>query len=72
MPRESEVQQVDSDEVRQPTCHHIGHLRKQAPVVSAHLLGVMNGRSPRRRYDGCTSCPLATARDRSLPSWMTS
>ncbi|WP_329531009.1 hypothetical protein [Streptomyces sp. NBC_01450] len=26
----------------------------------------MNGKNPTRRYDGYTSCPLVTARDRML------
>ncbi|HET9081804.1 MAG TPA: pyridine nucleotide-disulfide oxidoreductase, partial [Trebonia sp.] len=36
------------------------------PVVAGNLLDVMNGRTPAHRYDGYTSCPLVTARDRML------
>ncbi|UXY32874.1 NAD(P)/FAD-dependent oxidoreductase [Streptomyces sp. HUAS TT20] len=49
-----------------PTSKTGAAVRKQAPVVTANLLDVMNGRSPSRRYDGYTSCPLVTARDRML------
>ncbi|WP_051113449.1 NAD(P)/FAD-dependent oxidoreductase [Streptomyces davaonensis] len=49
-----------------PTSKTGAAVRKQAPVVAANLLDVMNGRSPSRRYDGYTSCPLVTARDRML------
>ncbi|MFI2430961.1 FAD-dependent oxidoreductase [Streptomyces sp. NPDC018693] len=49
-----------------PTSKTGAAVRKQAPVVAANLLDAMNGRSPSRRYDGYTSCPLVTARDRML------
>ncbi|MCC9710948.1 NAD(P)/FAD-dependent oxidoreductase [Streptomyces sp. MNU76] len=49
-----------------PTSKTGAAVRKQAPVVAANLLDVMNGRSPSHRYDGYTSCPLVTARDRML------
>ncbi|MFI1564292.1 FAD-dependent oxidoreductase [Streptomyces sp. NPDC020490] len=49
-----------------PTSKTGAAVRKQAPVVAANLLDVMNGRSPSRRYDGYTSCPLVTARDKML------
>ena len=49
-----------------PTSKTGAAVRKQAPVVAANLLDVMNGRTPSRRYDGYTSCPLVTARDRML------
>ncbi|MGW3208302.1 FAD-dependent oxidoreductase [Streptomyces sp. NPDC001135] len=49
-----------------PTSKTGAAIRKQAPVVAANLLDVMNGNSPARRYDGYTSCPLVTARDRML------
>lgn len=49
-----------------PTSKTGAAVRKQAPVVASNLLDVMNGRSPSRRYDGYTSCPLVTARDRML------
>ena len=49
-----------------PTSKTGAAIRKQAPVVVANLLEVMRGGSPTRRYDGYTSCPLVTARDRML------
>lgn len=49
-----------------PTSKTGAAVRKQAPVVAANLLDTMNGRPPSRRYDGYTSCPLLTARDRML------
>ncbi|MFE7169449.1 FAD-dependent oxidoreductase [Streptomyces sp. NPDC057616] len=49
-----------------PTSKTGAAVRKQAPVVAANLLDVMNGRAPSHRYDGYTSCPLVTARDRML------
>lgn len=41
-------------------------IRKQAPVVAANLVSVMNGKEPRAAYDGYASCPLTTARNRML------
>ncbi|MEW2620463.1 FAD/NAD(P)-binding oxidoreductase [Streptomyces sp. NPDC048106] len=49
-----------------PTSKTGAAVRKQAPVVAANLLDVMDGRTPTHRYDGYTSCPLVTARDRML------
>ena len=49
-----------------PTSKTGAAVRKQAPVVAANLLDVMNGRAPSHRYDGYTSCPLVTARDRMV------
>ncbi|GAA3880499.1 FAD/NAD(P)-binding oxidoreductase [Streptomyces lacrimifluminis] len=49
-----------------PTSKTGAAVRKQAPVVAGNLLDVMSGRSPSHRYDGYTSCPLVTARDRML------
>ncbi|MGW1269262.1 FAD-dependent oxidoreductase [Streptomyces sp. NPDC002491] len=49
-----------------PTSKTGAAVRKQAPVVVGNLLDVMNGRSTSHRYDGYTSCPLVTARDRML------
>jgi len=49
-----------------PTSKTGAAVRKQAPVVVANLVEVMNGRTPTHRYDGYTSCPLVTARDRIL------
>ncbi|WP_322779562.1 FAD/NAD(P)-binding oxidoreductase [Frankia sp. Cas4] len=41
-------------------------IRKQAPVVVANLLSVMNGQPAARQYDGYASCPLTTARNKML------
>lgn len=49
-----------------PTSKTGAAVRKQAPVLVANLVDVMNGRTPSERYDGYTSCPLVTARDRML------
>ncbi|OIJ92661.1 NAD(P)/FAD-dependent oxidoreductase [Streptomyces colonosanans] len=49
-----------------PTSKTGAAVRKQAPVVAANLLDAMKGKTPTRRYDGYTSCPLVTARDRML------
>jgi len=35
-------------------------IRKQAPVVVKNLLDTLNGKSPRAKYDGYSSCPLVT------------
>ncbi|MFG2309352.1 FAD-dependent oxidoreductase [Streptomyces sp. NPDC048566] len=49
-----------------PTSKTGAAIRKQAPVVAANLIDAMAGRRPARRYDGYTSCPLVTARDRMV------
>ncbi|WP_405887238.1 NAD(P)/FAD-dependent oxidoreductase [Streptomyces sp. NBC_01136] len=50
-----------------PTSKTGAAVRKQAPVVVANLLAEIKGEHrERRRYDGYTSCPLVTARDRML------
>jgi sulfide:quinone oxidoreductase len=36
--------------------------RKQAPVVAANVLAVLDGRSPRAVYDGYGACPLTVER----------
>ncbi|MFJ9683354.1 FAD/NAD(P)-binding oxidoreductase [Streptomyces sp. NPDC101194] len=41
-------------------------VRKQAPVVVENLLATMNGREPTAAYDGYSSCPLTTARNKML------
>jgi len=41
-------------------------VRKQAPVLVANLVAVMAGGEPAAAYDGYSSCPFATARDRVL------
>ncbi|WP_250405218.1 NAD(P)/FAD-dependent oxidoreductase [Streptomyces cellostaticus] len=49
-----------------PTSKTGAAVRKQAPVVAANLLAAMGGEGPTHRYDGYTSCPLVTGRDRML------
>ena len=49
-----------------PTSKTGAAVRKQAPVVVANLLAEMRGQLPAARYDGYTSCPLVTARNRML------
>jgi sulfide:quinone oxidoreductase len=49
-----------------PTSKTGAAIRKQAPTVVANLLAVLNQREPVSRYDGYTSCPLVTARDKML------
>ncbi|GAA1909825.1 FAD/NAD(P)-binding oxidoreductase [Streptomyces sodiiphilus] len=49
-----------------PTSKTGAAIRKQSPVVVANLLSVMRGEKPRRKYDGYTSCPVVTARNRML------
>lgn len=64
-PRHPEVFAL-GDVANLPTSKTGAAVRKQAPVVAGNLLDVMNGRTPSRRYDGYTSCPLVTARDKML------
>ncbi len=49
-----------------PTSKTGAAIRKQAPVVVANLKAVLAGHEPTARYDGYTSCPLVTARDKML------
>ncbi len=49
-----------------PTSKTGAAVRKQAPAVVANLLAVLAGREPTHRYNGYTSCPLVTARDKML------
>jgi sulfide:quinone oxidoreductase len=41
-------------------------VRKQAPVLVANLVDVIEGRDPSRSYDGYGSCPIVTARNRMV------
>jgi sulfide:quinone oxidoreductase len=41
-------------------------IRKQAPVAVENLRAVMTEREPTASYDGYSSCPLVTARDKML------
>ena len=49
-----------------PTSKTGAAVRKQAPAVVANLLATLAGRPGTGRYDGYTSCPLVTARDKML------
>jgi sulfide:quinone oxidoreductase len=49
-----------------PTSKTGAAVRKQAPVVVANLLAAMKDAEPAHRYNGYTSCPLVTARDKML------
>ncbi len=49
-----------------PTSKTGAAIRKQAPVLAANLTAAMRGQSPGARYDGYTSCPLVTSRNRML------
>ena len=37
-------------------------IRKQAPLLIENLIDVINGRTPSKKYDGYSSCPLVTSR----------
>jgi sulfide:quinone oxidoreductase len=41
-------------------------IMKQAPVVAANLIEVMNGREPLAQYNGYVACPITTAYGRLL------
>ncbi len=43
-----------------PTSKTGAAIRKQAPVVAANVLAVLEGKQPAAKYDGYTSCPLVT------------
>ena len=49
-----------------PTSKTGAAVRKQAPVLVTNLRAQMRGQAPAARYDGYTSCPLVTARNRML------
>lgn len=49
-----------------PTSKTGAAIRKQAPVVVANLLAARRGEPLPGHYDGYTSCPLVTARNRML------
>ena len=54
------------DACNAPTARTGAAIRKQAPVVVENLRAVMAGREPTAKYDGYSSCPLLTARNRML------
>ena len=41
-------------------------VRSQAPVVVSNLLAVIDGKEPQAQYQGYSSCPLTTARNKML------
>lgn len=49
-----------------PTSKTGAAIRKQAPVVVKNLVATMKGRPRTASYDGYSSCPLVTARDKML------
>ncbi len=49
-----------------PTSKTGAAVRKQAPVLVANLLATRSGRPASSQYDGYTSCPLVTSRNRML------
>jgi sulfide:quinone oxidoreductase len=49
-----------------PTSKTGAAVRKQAPVLVTNLLAAMRGQPATAGYDGYTSCPLVTARNRML------
>ncbi len=53
------------DAANLPTSKTGAAIRKQSPVVAANVLAAMHG-GDTRSYDGYTSCPLVTSRNRLL------
>ena len=49
-----------------PTSKTGAAIRKQAPVLVTNLLAAMRGQRLTGHYDGHTSCPLVTSRNRML------
>ena len=49
-----------------PTSKTGAAIRKQAPALVANLRAAMSGQAPSSHYDGYTSCPLVTSRNRML------
>jgi len=49
-----------------PTSKTGAAVRHQAPVVAGNVRAVLAGRTPAEEYDGYSSCPLTTARNRML------
>jgi sulfide:quinone oxidoreductase len=54
------------DAANLPTSKTGAAARKQAQVLVANLLAARRGEQPTARYNGYTSCPLVTARNRML------
>jgi sulfide:quinone oxidoreductase len=55
-----------ADACHAPTAKTGAAVRKQAPVLVANLRAVIAGKEPIARYNGYSSCPLLTARNRML------
>lgn len=49
-----------------PTSKTGAAVRKQAPVLVANLIAEMRGSGKRKSYDGYSSCPFVTARDKMM------
>ena len=49
-----------------PTSKTGAAIRKQAPILAANLLAAMHGQPLSGHYNGYTSCPLVTSRNRML------
>jgi sulfide:quinone oxidoreductase len=49
-----------------PSAKTAAAARKQAPVVAANVLAVLDGRSPRALYDGYGACPLTVERGKVI------
>jgi len=43
-----------------PTSKTAAAIRVQAPIVTANLIALMEGKTPRYQYDGYTACPIVT------------
>ena len=54
------------DAANLPTSKTGAAIRKQAPVLVANVIAAMRGQPGSARYDGYTSCPLVTSRNRML------
>lgn len=49
-----------------PTSKTGAAIRKQAPIVVSNLLSIMSNKTPSKQYNGYSSCPLTTARNKML------
>lgn len=49
-----------------PTSKTAAAVRREAPVLVANLLAVMEGETPKAQYNGYTCCPLVTGYDRAI------
>lgn len=51
---------VAGDVAGLPTSKTAAAIRVQAPIVTANLIALMEGREPQARYNGYTACPIVT------------